>query len=396
MIDFVFDHVWDQARPAPNIARWQARPYTPEWHQFSQHWPWSEPVMFYEYCRVHGIAVRAITHDQVRHQAFYPIALTFFDHDTQHLDLVPQAVKQLCQQCRVKILIFYSEGDNPGRIRQSLDQQCLNNSLPPESVILISANTEASTMQNCRYFADDELLFRLRNQQHPAVAPDNKRKRPHAFTSLVRTHKWWRATTMTEMQRRGWLQRAIWSYNTQVALDEPFTDNPIRFWYRPGLKQSLELFMENGPYRADALDHQAHNDHTHHVREHYTNSYFQVVLETHFDADGSRGAFVTEKTFKPIKHAQPFVIFGAAGTLSALRGLGYRTFDSVIDNSYDQELDNNRRWEKVFDAIQGIMQQKNLRDWYQRCWPDLEHNQRLFTGDLTPRLNSLLESLTWN
>jgi hypothetical protein len=59
----------------------------------------------------------------------------------------------------------------------------------------------------------------------------------------------------------------------------------------------------------------AHNDHTVHVQAHYDRTACSIVLETHFDADGSRGAFLTEKTFKCVKHGHPFVVFAPAGSL---------------------------------------------------------------------------------
>jgi hypothetical protein len=43
-----------------------------------------------------------------------------------------------------------------------------------------------------------------------------------------------------------------------------------------------------------------------------------LCLETHFDADQSGGAFLTEKTFKPIKHGQMFFVAGPAGSLQTV------------------------------------------------------------------------------
>jgi hypothetical protein len=115
------------------------------------------------------------------------------------------------------------------------------------------------------------------------------------------------------------------------------------------------------------------------------------VLETHFDADGSGGAFLTEKTFKAIKHAQPFVIIGCAGSLATLRSLGYRTFDHVIDNSYDLEPNNTQRWLKVKHTLQQI--QADPHGHFLRCWDDIEHNQQLFLANKSHRLNTLFTKL---
>ena len=51
-----------------------------------------------------------------------------------------------------------------------------------------------------------------------------------------------------------------------------------------------------------------------HESKYYANAYCNIVMETHFDADGSTGTFLTEKTYKPIKHGQLFFVAGPAGT----------------------------------------------------------------------------------
>jgi hypothetical protein len=115
-------------------------------------------------------------------------------------------------------------------------------------------------------------------------------------------------------------------------------------------------------------------------------------LETHFDADGSGGAFLTEKTFRAIKHGHPFVIVGCVGSLATLRKLGYRTFDHAIDNSYDNVVDNTQRWLKCRHAIAEI-QKKNMQIWFESCRSDVEHNQKLFAQHKYERLNTLLKRL---
>jgi hypothetical protein len=150
--------------------------------------------------------------------------------------------------------------------------------------------------------------------------------------------------------------------------------------------------MRKGPYTCDVLSAADHNNHAIIESRHFTDAYFNIVLETHFDADGSGGAFLTEKTFKAIKHAQPFVIIGCAGSLATLRSLGYRTFDHAIDNSYDLETNNTQRWLKARSAIQQI-QRDNPHELYKQCWADIFHNQQLFLANKAQRLNTLFTKL---
>ena len=151
-------------------------------------------------------------------------------------------------------------------------------------------------------------------------------------------------------------------------------------------------FIACAPYRADDLSSEQHNDHNLTVEEHYTNAYCNIVFETVFDADQSGGTFLTEKTFKPIKHGQPFVIAGCAGSLQVLRDLGYRVFDSVIDNSYDLITNNTERWIAIRNTIEQI-KNSNLEEFRLLCQSDVEHNQQVFLSSKRDRLNRLLEKL---
>jgi hypothetical protein len=116
------------------------------------------------------------------------------------------------------------------------------------------------------------------------------------------------------------------------------------------------------------------------------------VLETLFDVDGSTAAFLTEKTFKCLKHGHVFVIAGGPGSIATLRELGYRTFDHLIDHSYDSIVNNTDRYLALRAEIERL-NSLDLHALYQQAIPDLQHNQSLFLAPKTDRLNSLLERL---
>jgi hypothetical protein len=68
----------------------------------------------------------------------------------------------------------------------------------------------------------------------------------------------------------------------------------------------------------------------------YNATNFSLVAET-LPWTGTERLFVTEKTFKPIELSHPFIVYGNQGTLPYLHGLGFETFDHIIDESYDSE-----------------------------------------------------------
>jgi hypothetical protein len=66
-----------------------------------------------------------------------------------------------------------------------------------------------------------------------------------------------------------------------------------------------------------------------------------LYLVTETVATGHRH-HLTEKTFKPIALGMPFVIVCTKGSLKYLRSYGFRTFDGIWDESYDDAEDDVR------------------------------------------------------
>lgn len=383
---FEFDR-WVQDKPYPNLARWQAEPYTPAWRQFSHHWPFSEPVMLYEYLQDENLLTSTAA------QPIYPVAVSFFDFSVDWISLLPAARLQSLRDGRLLLLFYYSEGDNPQRIWHHLVAQLGAAGIGQDRLRLISANSSADSLDHGIWFADDEMLYRKRNRKCQPVAIHHG-PRSRLFTALVRTHKWWRATVMADFWRRGWHELGYFSYDPSITVGDLETDNPIEVDRFPRLRGITHDFLQH-KFAADDLSSDEHNDHHLLMPQHYHDSYLNIVLETHMDADQSGGVFLTEKTFKPIKHAQPFVIFGAANSLARLRDLGYKTFDHALDNSYDAIQDTTARYSALMAMLEDVICRGNLglHDLYDRCVPDIEHNQRHFLADKKHRLNNVLERL---
>lgn len=80
----------------------------------------------------------------------------------------------------------------------------------------------------------------------------------------------------------------------------------------------------------------------------YEQSYFSIVAETMFYENYN---YLSEKIYKPIAHQHPFILLGKANSLKFLKTLGFKTFSPFIDESYDSELDNKKRFDMVFNEI---------------------------------------------
>lgn len=390
MINLVCDRIV-QGRAYPALAVHQAEPYTPQWSEFVEHWPYTVPAELFTYCDQHGVAYNLYTVEDYPANSYYIVHIGFFDFSIDYIGLLPEPVFDAVKSNKLRILFYYHEGDNPFDIKNRLDTLCASYRLDYTVYRFISGNTQADHIENFTYFADHELLYYTRNRNDTKIV-ETTGSPLRTFTALNRTHKWWRAAAMADLHRSGLLDDSYWSYNTAVTIGDSIQDCPIEI-DTLAIRDYLTLFLDKGPYLADSLTSTDHNNHAVTVQEHYTNSRCNIVFETLFDADGSGGAFLTEKTFKPIKHGQPFVIAGPPGTLRTLRSLGYRTFDSVIDTSYDNVRDNTARWLALRRTIQSI-HSGNLDQFSRACRADVEHNRRLFLTSKADRLNMLFRKIS--
>jgi hypothetical protein len=108
-------------------------------------------------------------------------------------------------------------------------------------------------------------------------------------------------------------------------------------------------------------------------------SLLYVVTET--VAQGRR-QHLTEKIFKPICLQIPFVLVGTAGGLEYLRRYGFETFDTVWDESYDHELNDVVRIEKIAGLLTDLDQltSKEKQQLYNQALPIIAHNYQHFYG----------------
>lgn len=90
--------------------------------------------------------------------------------------------------------------------------------------------------------------------------------------------------------------------------------------------------------------------------------------------------FMTEKIHKPIISAQPFIVVGNPFYLKKMNELGYITFSSFWDESYDLEIDFTRRFEKIVDVLEHISTWSlvKCKKVYDEMVPILKHNFNIY------------------
>jgi len=127
-------------------------------------------------------------------------------------------------------------------------------------------------------------------------------------------------------------------------------------------------------------------------------SLFYVPTETVFFG---RRLHLTEKSFKPIALEMPFILVATQGSLAYLRSYGFKTFDGIIDESYDEEVDDLLRLEKVTKLLSDInnLSVSERSEIHKQCIPIVEHNynhfynggfEKILWKELTNMLDGLL------
>ena len=108
----------------------------------------------------------------------------------------------------------------------------------------------------------------------------------------------------------------------------------------------------------------------------YLDSYISIVTETNFYEEG---LYLSEKTWKPIGHLQPFIQVNKSGALKELHSLGFKTFSPFINEEYDNETDDNKRIKMISSEIHRLnnLSTSEIHLWYHSILDILIHNQEV-------------------
>jgi len=235
---------------------------------------------------------------------------------------------------------------------------------PPSQIIFLSAlydadvyNINAAAKYNCDpirtfYFSALEYMARDYRDAIPNTLAIksydkkflnlNRRWRPHRplLTLLLYHRNLLDKGFVSFGPCEGWQDN--WEYQ-MPGLKVRSLDNPEML---EAIHQSEDTIKHLPPLYLDTDElHINRAQLTSSTNKYYEDSYFSLISETTFyHKDEIRNSrFITEKTYKAIVLNHPFVLVTIPKSLEALKELGYKTFSPWIDESYDDEIDDNKR-----------------------------------------------------
>lgn len=162
--------------------------------------------------------------------------------------------------------------------------------------------------------------------------------------------------------------------NISAVIKMQYTDNieHSTFFVDPGIEISNDLANLYSGNQASYKD-TTMNASSFLPVEIYQQTAYSIVTETYTVPNL---IFFTEKTAKPIMAKRLFVIFAGPGYLQELNNIGFKTFDNVLDESYDLEPNDVKRWDMALEQVRRLSQM-NQQQVCEKIQDRLDHNQRL-------------------
>ena len=401
MITFAFDRKGPHGFVPNLVEKTDIVPKSDEWWDLCITAPYSYEFRFMRYMEIDGLPYSTVLVDEINQDTgpvTYPINLNFFDPEIDYIALVSKQAQELCRQGQLKILFYYSEGDDPkSHIEGCLQAMCSTHSIPIENIRFVIANKAADGKGPFVYFPDDEVYYRYLHVREKDYAKQvNTSIRSKKFTCLARMDKPFRKLFASSIWYHGLVDEGYFSYNGmryQKEFDEKL-DDPVYGWNKhwQNTEELFDNFNLHVPFTADNLDDAGHNNHKLIDSRFYQDSYWNFVLETHFSKNN---VFLTEKTFKPILNLQPFTIVGAPGSLKLLRELGYETFDYWIDEQYDKIKNDEARMFECFAVAYELSKKSHDEHvtMMKEMIPVLAHNQQVLLSNKQDRLKKLINKI---
>ena len=187
-----------------------------------------------------------------------------------------------------------------------------------------------------------------------------------------------RIANFLKLRKKSFWNNSSISFHNDVTVDRPedlpLTDDEMREWLT--IQSTLPACCIPKTIGELSLNTPQLND-----------SYLHLVTETTVLPK----VFISEKTWKPIGAAVPFVMLGNPGTVSFLKSQGVDTYDDVIDHKYYDSEENARlRLDKLHEVIDNLVDQGLDKIHNQLFDRALENQRKFFNGEFDQTYMTLI------
>lgn len=278
-------------------------------------------------------------------------------------------------------IIFSNPAEGSSTVLLQMSRLGITDLVRSGHIGLLASGDMEPGWQYCRtdfYFTS--IVERSENQQaHDSTV--YRDARPYDFLFLngrLRAH---RKYMIDRLRERAVLDRALWSnLDTKVSRPASSSQLPVASsealrllpseYEIPVARQRQKKLPDSGFVKPMLFDN-AWGDAVVNGKC-YQDTWFSVVTETVFD---SPHAFRTEKIWKPILMEHPFIVAAGPGYYRDLKQAGFRTFDNVIDESFDDIEPTDQRLDFIIQEISRICSM-DLRVLWHETQPARKYNRQ--------------------
>jgi hypothetical protein len=333
----------------------------------------------------------------------YSLNITSIDEYANFFDLIPDKIIKDVNNDKGKIIINYShEGWVSNFLLKQMYLGAKNAGIKLNNIILILNDynlekkleifkdkfdiEEYPTVINYSYYLTTSAKH-LYNKYNKIINKNIHFEliKPYKFLCLNRRLDVHRVVLLSEILTE--IQNcALISFDKQLITNEIDT----LFMKRP----DVEIKFNNLPNKiiADREDIKNTNGYAHENENLFLDSYISIVTETSFYIDND---FISEKIWKPLYQFHPLIVVGRPHLLKYLREIGFKTFDWLIDETYDTIDDNDLRMEAIIKEIKKLneLSLEEIQTIIKENFDKLEHNHNML-NDFGKQTNAIEQFLS--
>ena len=260
----------------------------------------------------------------------------------------------------------------------------------PKNILLIFGSPDVKNYikENCEKYKCEMINVEwfnffemsMKNQNLPYLNPLKNKNHKKSYINLNRVYRLHRTATLFMLQNRNLIDKGFNSFKldpnifmtseiTLAYFKNSIIADELNFGKSVLQKLPLTLDIDDFTFNPNSLDYK--------IASFFANSYISLVGETFFENNMPR--FLSEKSFKPIFAKHPFILLSTPGSLDLIKSIGYKTFEGIIDESYDKEINEGNRLKLAIDQLERIVNYSNsdIENFKENCIPIVEENFKL-------------------